>query len=320
MAQPPKPIDPKDPSTWPKKSSSDLAAAQARAGYQPMTGRSTGRNVQRDTNMYNAGIGDVLRGAGNALVGAGDMVFKEPAKSVGRTLSTRNIQTALNPRSSWQQRAGALAEDALNIASLSPAMRAGAAYADGAMRNYALKKAIKGYVPEQLYEYGIHTSSRPNIQGFIDTDILKNRGGAGDALPGYAYQWRLSDPRMNPPTRELLKQGAEDAYKWSDRLETWQLIDNDNITSYLTRANPRGIINDQNLDSTLVSGRNRGAAVPSRLEILDRATVGNMSNPEDQVIYRSALDQMVGRYGRRIGVNNRRLQSYYQRNPGELLP
>lgn len=319
--QPPAvPFDPNNPSTWPKATPSDLAEMQAKAGYKPLTGKSTGTTIQPDTNMYNAGLMDVVRGTNNMVGKVGNFLVVEPAKSLGRTLSTQNIQTLFNPKSSWAERANALTEDVVNMASIVPSVRAGLGYVDDVMRNYALKKAIKNYVPEQLYEYGIHTSSNPNIKGFIDTDILKNRGGAGDALPGYAYQWRLSDPRTNPSIKELIKEGTKDAYWWSDRLERRQILDNDTITSYLTRANPKGIINDENLSRALVNGRNRGAAVPSKLEILDKATVGNMWNREDQKIYQQALQAMADKYKRKIAYNNRRLQAYYQQNPQELLP
>ena len=139
--QPTKPFDPKDPSTWPKLSTRQYAERAAAAGYSPLTGKATGTPVQPDTNMYNAGTMDVLRGAGNALIKAGDFVFKEPAKSIGRTLSTQNIQTALNPRSTATQRINAIGEDALNIIGLAPGIGRGAAMADDFARPQ-IQKAV----------------------------------------------------------------------------------------------------------------------------------------------------------------------------------
>ena len=308
--KPPKPFDPKDPSTWPKLDPKRLAELQAKAGYKPLTGKKpTGTPVQPDTNMYNAGTMDVLRGAGNALIKAGDFVFKEPAKSAMRTLSTQNIQTALNPRSTATQRINAIGEDLMNVASFLPGAKAGLNFADDALRNLALRKSIKQASVPNIYEYGLHVSERPNIGNYVDPDLYKNRGGAGDALPGYAYQWRLSDPKSRPGFSNMSNQGVQDAYDWSNRLEQWKILDNDNITTYLTRGNPAGVIDDANLAGQLANGRNRGAAVPSKLEIMDKATVRNMSLEEDQQEYLKQIQDMVNANRRKITDNNRRL--YY---------
>lgn len=129
--QPPAvPFDPNNPSTWPQATPSNLAELQAKAGYKPLTGKSTGSPVQPDTNMYNAGTMDVLRGAGNAFVKAGDFLIKTPLQSINRTASGQNLQTLVDPKSTATQRINAVGEDALNVLSFIPAFRAGGAVDD----------------------------------------------------------------------------------------------------------------------------------------------------------------------------------------------
>lgn len=187
--QPPAvPFDPNDPSTWPKATPSNLAELQAKAGYKPLTGKATGTAVQRDTNMYNAGTMDVLRGAGNAFVRLGDEVFKKPAQSALRTLSTQNLQTAINPKSTATQRINAIGEDALNIIGLAPIVGRGAAMADdfarpqiqNAVTRFAESRAAMGNKlrpTASLDNYILHGGVAPErlIGDVIDPSFV--RGG-----------------------------------------------------------------------------------------------------------------------------------------------
>lgn len=160
--QPPTvPFDPNDPSTWPKATPSNLAQLQAKAGYKPLTGKKPATTPWYKTNpfsddnrydlsgknMYNASGTDLLKGVANVVAGAGDFLVTEPVKSMGRTLSTQNLQTAINPKSTATQRINALGEDALNIISLIPtgkALSQASEPAEQALRNWLYRKSAAG--------------------------------------------------------------------------------------------------------------------------------------------------------------------------------
>jgi hypothetical protein len=272
--------------------------------------------------MYNAGLGDVLRGAGNAFVKAGDFVFKEPAKSFARTLSTQNIQTALNPRSTATQRINAVGEDVLNVASIVPGVRA----VRGAT---ALKKPLGGVrLPKTMtapptYEYGIHTSRFPNITGTIDSSRFNNMGGGAlDAVGGKSYQWRLSPQTGLFSNQDMVNRAVPSAQNWASTLGDRMMMDDSEmarITQYLTRGPASKAKADPNLNPVMNLGRLRNQAslyenlaseVDAPLEIL-----GNVPYNPNQEEYAQALREMANRYARQIADNNVRLM--YERG---LLP
>ena len=308
----PKPFDPNDPSTWPKLDPKRLAELQAKAGYKPLTGKKpTGTPVQPDTNMYNAGLGDVLRGAGNAFVKAGDFVFKEPAKSAMRTLSTQNIQTALNPRSTATQRINAIGEDVLNVASFLPGAKAGLNYTDNALQNLAVRKSIRNASVPEIYDYGIHVSENPNIKNFINSAGRENTSGyADDAIKGSTYQWTLTPERAYPGEisfEQIADEGAWNAKNWTNNRDS---------TAYLTRFPLTRSYTDENfldqyggfengefddLFSFIPSTRTEGP-----LEIIDskRLLLPNQSALGEK----NAILEMINRNKRQIALNNKRNQ------------
>jgi hypothetical protein len=218
----PKPFDPKDPSTWPKLNPKQLAEMQAKAGYKPLTGKKpTGTPVQPDTNMYNAGLGDVLRGAGNAFVKAGDFVFKEPAKSAMRTLSTQNIQTALNPRSSATQRINAVGEDVLNVASIVPGVRAVRRFSDDAIRSLSRAKAnlnTKMIPTASLDNYILHGG--PPIEklqgGVLDPDFVRG-GELYTGRIGTGNSTLVGPNGLNQTERNFILSTAAENPKYAER-------------------------------------------------------------------------------------------------------
>lgn len=308
----PKPFDPKDPSTWPKLNPKQLAEMQAKAGYKPLTGKKpTGTPVQPDTNMYNAGLGDVLRGAGNAFVKAGDFLIKEPAKSIGRTLSTQNIQTALNPRSTATQRINAVGEDAMNVASFLPGARAGLNFADNALQNLALRKSIRNASVPEIYDYGIHISENPKIKNFINSAGRENTSGyADDALEGSSYHWTLTPERAYPGEisfDQIADEGAWNAKNWTNNRDS---------TAYLTRfpmsksypdenfLDQYGGFEDGEFDDLFSFIPSTRTEVP--MEILDskRLLLPNQSALGEK----NAILEMINRNKRQIALNNKRNQ------------
>lgn len=231
--QPNRPFDPKDPSTWPKLSTRQYAERAAAAGYSPLTGKTTGTPVQPDTNMYNAGTMDVLRGAGNALIKAGDFVFKEPAKSAMRTLSTQNLQTALNPRSTATQRINAIGEDVMNVASVLPAVRAGLNYTDNALQNLALRKSIRNAgTPNMVAKISgppkpDWSSLTPDEMGFA---TILNRNTPAEEVKRLYIQHNLEmEKSLNQGMRDIAEAMAERsgmditrAYDFAEDYQKWQ--------------------------------------------------------------------------------------------------
>lgn len=223
--QPPAvPFDPNNPSTWPKATPSNLAELQAKAGYKPLTGKATGSPVQPDTNMYNAGTMDVLRGAGNAFVRIGDEVLKKPAQSALRTLSTSNIQTAINPKSTATQRINAIGEDIINVASIVPAVRSAASALEAASMARYLKR-LPAVQAEQRAAWDAYDSIVK--QAYADAAKLPPRqlasvngipGPFVPQMPPRDVQSKLSQlrpefsrpPLYGPSRYELAKQKAEE--------------------------------------------------------------------------------------------------------------
>ena len=315
----PKPFDPKDPSTWPKLTPKRLAELQAKAGNTVVTNKTTGTPVQPDTNMYNAGLGDVLRGAGNAFVKAGDFLIKEPAKSIGRTLSTQNIQTALNPRSTATQRINAVGEDAMNVASFLPGARAGLNFADNALQNLALRKSIRNATVPEIYDYGIHVSENPKIKNFINSTGRENTSGyADDAMQGSTYHWTLTPERAYPGEisfDQIADEGAWNAKNWTNDKDS---------TAYLTRfPMSRSYVDENFLDQ--YGGFDEGefddlfSFPPSTrtedpMEIVDskRLLLPNQSALGEK----NAIMEMLNKNKREIALNNKRNQ---YKNFGDVL-
>jgi hypothetical protein len=117
-----------DPRSWAQATPQQVAQMQADKGYSVSEYEEPSwwnKKVpdQIGVNLNNATGTDLLWWAGKGIDKAGDFLIKEPAKSFARTLSTKNIQTAINPKSTLTQRINAVGEDAINIASIIPSAR-----------------------------------------------------------------------------------------------------------------------------------------------------------------------------------------------------
>jgi hypothetical protein len=266
---------------------------------------------------------NLLQKAGDWLVGDADLTSpRDWAKGLGqaanenliqpvyRTASGQNFRTLVAPSSTLNQRINAVGEDALNIVSLVPGVGAAAKGLASARAAKTLNRAAAS-TPE-LFEYGVHVSNRltPTATN-VGKDVLKNRGGAGDALPGYAYQWRMSPGYGNRLSfDELKKQATQDATDWAERLDTWQINDPFEVSASLTRGPAEGVIDDANIENVLNPwGQNRGAAVPNDLEILNQVRPERVSSPEQLESLRKAIEEMLEARRYEIMGNNRRL--YY---------
>jgi hypothetical protein len=251
----------------------------------------------------------------------GDFLVGNPAKSMWRTLKGENANTAFNPNSgaSITQRLGAFGEDAMNVASVFPAMRAA-----GAARNpFAQVRLPKTMTAPPTYEYGIHTSAYPNIKGSINSAQFTNMGGAGDALPNSSYQWRLSPQTGLFSNAEMANRATPSAQNWAARLMDRTMMDDSEaarITQYLTRGPASKAGPDLNLSPKYnIQGQlqgmeslyeNTGSVVGAPLEILGKVPY----NP-DQEAYAQAIQNMIASRKRQISDNNVRL--LYERG---LLP
>lgn len=231
------PFDPNNPSTWPKATPSNLAELQAKAGYRPLTGKKpattpwykvnpfSDENRRYDLsgkNMYNASGTDALKFASNLITGAADLLIDEPVKSLGRTLSTQNIQTAINPKSTATERINAVGEDVLNLFSIIPAGRAaveGAGPIKQGVKNYltslaekrAAAKAGNTWTPFLLpYEEAsprLAAARLQEAQAAHDLEVLKD---AAKPRPGVIESPGMTQYNARRPQwDELIPEGYE---------------------------------------------------------------------------------------------------------------
>ena len=324
-------FDPKDPRTWPENYDYKPTATFTNASPE-MAARNEAYNRQRTRRGFDTpGEGNVGP-AGKKLFDVGVM---DPLRSMKRTATGENVRVYANPFSGagWKQRLGALGEDVLNVASVYPGVRAGAT-ALREMRAGAplLKLGAKELVAPELYEYGIHTSKYANIPDAIDSSRFLNRGGAGDALPGRSYQWRLSPETGAYNNAEMADRAVTSATGWADRLADRTMMEDDEmlsrITQYLTRAPANKAIPDANLAlEGYAKLENPASAIAAPLEILDKIPY-NL----DREAYNEAIKNMIESRQREIALNNKRLRyqrglnnytpprSAYEFAPGELQP
>jgi hypothetical protein len=306
-------FDPNNPKTWPQNykapitaaftnkgvSARDLAKSRAKDRFSGLTPKANDPYYESGKTLFNMGV-------------------VEPIKSMGRTVTGKNAAVYANPLNgaSWKQRLGAFGEDALNVASVYPGVRAGAT----ALKETrpALRLAADNVLFPEPYEYGIHTSKTPGISGFIDSTARLNKGGAMDALPGHSYQWRLSPDTGSFTNAEMADRAADMSWKWSERLSNRYMMEDDeiaNITEYLTRGPANKAIPDENL--ALEKGsylENPSSAVNAPLEILDKVPY-NPAYGNNKEAYNEAIKKMLASRQREIGYNNKRLM--YQRG---LMP
>jgi hypothetical protein len=305
------------PVTPKKRTFQDAPEIVTPAWLEALTNRTTAATPQAPSRP-NPGTGEMVDGGkygtydsnkwgglyGLAVDAAkvGDFLVGNPAKSMWRTLKGENANTAFNPNSgaSITQRLGAFGEDAMNVASVFPAMRTA-----GAARNpFARVRLPQNMTAPPLYEYGLHTTKNPSLT-YVDPNVTKNMGAAKDALDGYAYQWRLSDPRTGAGYDTLADRATTDAMAWSDRLSNNMSIDS--INTYLTRGRAEGVIDDANLAKELVDGRNKAAAVPGPLEIFGKVSYDADSYFPNRGAYEEAIKNMIANRKREIALNNKRL-------------
>lgn len=300
-------FDPKDPKTWPKYTPRPTATFSSPS--QDLIARNEAYNRSRTRRGFDTpGEGNVGP-AGRALF---DKFVMDPVRSMGRTATGQNLSVYANPFNSagWKQRLGALGEDALNVASVYPGVRAGI----GALRGAGaptLRLGAGELVAPKLYEYGIHTSQYPNIANTIDSARFLNRGGAGDALAGSSYQWRLSPQTGAYSNAEMADRAVTSATGWTDRLADRTMMEDDEmlsrLTQYLTRGPAGKAIPDANLaGSSFAALENPASAVNAPLEILGK-TPYNL----DPEAYKEAIKNMIAARQREIALNNKRLM--YQR-------
>jgi hypothetical protein len=282
---------------------------------------------QNYQNYYNERVpvrtGDVYNNSAKALAGA---IFRHgiqyPAEGIGRTLTGKNFSTYMNPfnNASTGQRLSALGEDALNVAGAIPFLRGAGIMGRAGRTGVRLPKTMTA---PPTYEYGIHTSAYPNIEGSINSARFTNMGGAGDALPNSSYQWRLSPQTGLFSNAEMANRATPSAQNWAARLMDRTMMDDSEaarITQYLTRGpalkagpdlnvapkyNRYGKL--QGMDSLY---ENTASVVESPLEILGRVPY----NP-NQEEYAQSIQSMIANRKREIALNNLRLM--YERG---ILP
>jgi len=303
-------FDPKNPKTWPENQNRQPTATFTNASPE-MVARNEAYNRQRTRRGFDTpGEGNVGP-AGKKLFNVGVM---DPLRSYGRTLSGQNAKTWANPfnGAGWKQRLGAFGEDALNVASVYPGVRAGATALKG-MRSGApaLRLGAGELVAPELFEYGLHTSKYANIADNIDSSRFLNMGGAGDALPGRSYQWRLSPETGAYNNAEMADRAVTSATGWADRLAERTMMEDDEMTSrltqYLTRGPAKEAFPDENLAETAFAAlENPASSVNAPLEILGK-TPYNL----DPEAYKEAIKNMIASRQREIALNNKRLM--YQR-------
>lgn len=154
-----------DPRNWAQVTAGQYALPALEMGYKPLTGKATGQYVEPDKNMYNATGTDVARG----VVGFLNKNLRDP---LYRTFSTQNLQKAINPNTNETDRALAIAEDVMNVASVVPGVKALGGYIDDAVRYAddgvnALARAMSKY------------KNRNQFQSlFPERRILSTRGDA----------------------------------------------------------------------------------------------------------------------------------------------
>ena len=285
---------------------------------------------QNYQNYYNERVpvryGDVYNNSAKTLAGA---IFRygirEPIEGIGRTVTGQNLRTYANPfnNASTGERLSALGEDALNVASAIPFLRGAGIIGKTVKTAKPLTRLPNTITRPATYEYGIHTSAYPNIEGSINSARFTNMGGAGDALPNSSYQWRLSPQTGLFSNAEMANRATPSAQNWAARLMDRTMMDDSEaarITQYLTRGPASKAGPDlnvapkydrygklQGMDSLY---ENTASVVESPLEILGKVPY----NP-NQEEYAQSIQNMIASRKREIALNNLRLM--YERG---LLP
>jgi hypothetical protein len=285
---------------------------------------------QNYQNYYNERVpvryGDVYNNSAKTLAGA---IFRygvrEPIEGLHRTVTGQNLSTYMNPfnDASTGERLSALGEDALNVASVVPFLRGAGIIGKTAKTAKTGLSFPKSITRPATYEYGIHTSAYPNIEGSINSARFTNMGGAGDALPNSSYQWRLSPQTGVFSNAEMANRATPSAQNWAARLMDRTMMDDSEaarITQYLTRGPASKAGPDlnvapkydrygklQGMDSLY---ENTASVVESPLEILGKVPY----NP-NQEEYAQSIQNMIASRKREIALNNVRLM--YERG---LLP
>ena len=303
-------FDPKNPKTWPENYKSPSTTTFTSPNADVVARNEAYSRSKRKRGFDTPGEGNVGP-AGKKLFDVGVM---DPIRSMGRTVTGKNAAVYANPfnGAGWKQRLGAFGEDALNVASVYPGVRAGA----NALKETrpALRLAADKVLFPKPYEYGIHTSRNSGISGNIDSATRLNLGGAMDALSGHSYQWRLSPQTGAFTNTEMADTAGDMSWMWSERLsDRYMMEDNEiaNITQYLTRGPADKAIPDANfLGNHRAVMENPSSAVNAPLEILDKLPY-EVGFSMDKQAYLDAFKNMIDPRKREIGYNNKRLM--YQR-------